>query len=112
MRRRHADVGDDDIGIRPLDGRAEAVEVVCHLDQLDTPDPAEDARDPLANEVAVLADDYADRHRPDPVSRLARSGASGTQSRTVTPARGSEAISSSPPIAPIRSRIVISPIPS
>src|SRR5262249_54719279 len=113
VRRRHADVRHDDVRNRPLDGSSQLIEVAGRLDELDSVEAAQHAGNALPDEKAVLADDYSDCHSDDSAtSPGARSGASGTVTCTVTPAPGSETTSTSPPTAPIRSRIVMKPIPS
>src|ERR1043166_459193 len=113
VRRRHPDVGHDDVRRGPLDRHAQLVEISCRFDQIDPFEPAQDCRDPLANEKAVLADDYSDRHSDEWATTSGEnSGASGTVTWRVTPFPGSETTSRSPPTAPIRSRIVTRPIPS
>src|SRR6266536_6393752 len=111
--RRHPNVSHHHIRFRPLHGCAELVEIVCGVDELYIVEIAEDSGDALAGEKAVLAQDYADRHCDDSLTSLdGRTGALGMLTWRVTPAAGSEMTSSSPPTAPIRSRIVTKPIPS
>src|SRR5512133_1936299 len=113
VRRRHPDVGHDDVRHGPLARGAQLVEVSGRLNELDSVETAQHVGDALPNEKAVLADDYSDRHSDEWATTSGESsGASGTATWMVTPAPGSETTSSSPPTAPIRSRIVTRPIPS
>src|SRR6185436_2022203 len=62
--RRHADVGEDDVGPLGVDGGDELVVVAARADDLDALLRLQEPDDPLAHEVAVLRDHHPGRHRP------------------------------------------------
>jgi len=55
VRRRHPDVGHDDIGGFSLDSRSKLVEIDAGRDELDVLDRLQYARNPFACEKAVVA---------------------------------------------------------
>ena len=61
---RHADVGEDDVGLLLVDGLQEGVEVLAHGDQVDLRLGLDELPDSLAHEVVVLGEDDADSHDP------------------------------------------------
>ena len=72
--RRHADVGEHDVGRRGARPPDQRVEVFAHARDLDVGDAVEQARDGLANEVVVLGDHDPDRHAGEATRRLPVAG--------------------------------------
>lgn len=62
-RGRHADVGEDDIGPVRLDGVEQRVQVVAHCDERQLRLALDQQPHALTDEVAVLGEHHADRHR-------------------------------------------------
>ena len=62
--RRHADVGDDDVGPLGVDGREQRVEIAADGDDLDLRLGLEQAAYTLADEVVVVGEHDPDRHEP------------------------------------------------
>ena len=89
------------------------IEVVANRDEFDVLFVVEDAADPLTGEVAVLSEHNADRQKAPSISIECKPGATpGTVPHTRVPRPGSEVISSRPPTAPTRSRMLVKPTPS
>ena len=61
--RRHADIGDDDVGALGLDRREERFEVTADGCDLEIGLRLEQTPDALADEVVILGEDEANRHR-------------------------------------------------
>ena len=61
--RRHADVGEHDIGLGLGDRREQPVEVLGHAGNLEVVLRVEETNHALAHQVAVFGDDDADCHR-------------------------------------------------
>jgi hypothetical protein len=73
IRRRHPDVGHDDIGPDALNGRPKLVQVTAGGDEIDVLDAVENARDALACEKAVVTEDSPDQDgRTIPAEPMAR----------------------------------------
>ena len=64
-RRRHADVGDDDVGYRLVGGLLERNEAVAVRDCIDVRLGVDELAQALADEVVILADDDPDRYAHD-----------------------------------------------
>jgi hypothetical protein len=62
VRRRHADVREDDVGVLQLDDGEQRLEIPSGRDEVDTFRSFESTDDSLAGEIAVLAQDDAE-HR-------------------------------------------------
>jgi hypothetical protein len=78
IRRRHPDVGHDDIGLEALDGRPKLVQVTAGSDEVDVLDGVENARDAFACEKAVVAEDGPDHHATTiPAEARARAAPTG-----------------------------------
>ena len=60
--RRHADVGDHDVGLLRVDGREQRVEVAARGDDLELRLGLEQPPNSLADEVVVVGEHDPDRH--------------------------------------------------
>src|SRR3569833_85328 len=112
VRRRHADVGDDDVRLVLLHCVQERGQVTAVLRDLDLVLALEDLPNPLTDQIRVLGDDDGVRpfvfvHRWFTPSRPF----SGIRPSTVVPPPETERIAIEPPTAPMRSVMFVWPPP-
>src|SRR5262245_11437309 len=111
VRRRHPDVRQHDVRAGVVDGCTERIEVLAGGDQFDLGVGFQDAPDPRAGQVAVLSDHYSEHQSM--AFQVPRDSACelGIRPMTAVP-RPDDTNSSSPPTAPMRSRMLLRPTPS